>query len=184
MKKCLLLVLLNVAVGFSLMGQKYFTREGKISFFSDAQIEKIEGNNSKATAVLDATTGNLEFAVLIKAFKFEKALMEEHFNENYMESDKYPKSTFKGQVTNMSDINLKKDGEYKAKVKGKLTIHGVTKDVETMAKFVVKGGKITANSEFEVAVADYNISIPAVVRDNIAKTIKITVDVNFEELKS
>ncbi|NUQ24506.1 MAG: YceI family protein [Saprospiraceae bacterium] len=183
MKKGILLSLMSLFFVVSMSGQKYFTRDGKISFFSDTPLEKIEAHNSKATSVLDASNGNLEFAVLIKAFQFEKALMQEHFNENYMESSKFPKSSFKGKVTNIKDINLKKDGEYNATVKGQLTIHGVTKDVETTGKFVVAGGKISAKSAFNVAVADYNITIPAVVRDNIAKTVKIAVDIKFEELK-
>jgi hypothetical protein len=183
MKKGILLSLMSLFFVVSMSGQKYFTRDGKISFFSDTPLEKIEAHNSKATSVLDASNGNLEFAVLIKAFQFEKALMQEHFNENYMESSKFPKSSFKGKVTNIKDINLKKDGEYNATVKGQLTIHGVTKEVETTGKFVVAGGKISAKSTFNVAVADYNITIPAVVRDNIAKTVKIAVDIKFEELK-
>ncbi|MBK8705914.1 MAG: YceI family protein [Saprospiraceae bacterium] len=183
MKKGILLSLMSLFFVVSMSGQKYFTRDGKISFFSDTPMEKIEAHNSKATSVLDASNGNLEFAVLIKAFQFEKALMQEHFNENYMESSKFPKSSFKGKVTNIKDINLKKDGEYNATVKGQLTIHGVTKDVETTGKFVVAGGKINAKSTFDVAVADYNITIPSVVRENIAKTVKIAVDIKFEELK-
>lgn len=183
MKKGILLSLMSLVLAFTASGQKYFTRDGKISFYSDTPLEKIEAHNSKATSVLDAATGNIEFAVLIKAFQFEKALMQEHFNENYMESSKFPKAAFKGKVANIKDINLKKDGEYNATVKGQLTIHGVTKDVETTGKFIVTGGKIAAKSTFNIAVADYDITIPAVVRDNIAKTVKITVDTKLEELK-
>lgn len=167
----------------ALLAQKYFTREGKVSFFSDAKIEKIEAQNKTATSVYDAETGKLEFAVLIKGFQFEKALMQEHFNENYMESDKFPKATFKGNIGDFKSVNLSKDGVYPVKVKGQLTIHGVTKDVETEGKFTVKGGVITATSSFTVAIADYNIQIPAVVRDNIAKTVKIDISAPLQELK-
>lgn len=183
MKKQLLLSLSCLFFAGVLMGQKYFTRDGKVSFFSATPVENIEAHNAKATCVLDASSGNIEFAVLIKAFQFEKALMQEHFNENYMESDQYPKATFKGQVTNMSEINLKKDGEYVAKLKGKLTMHGVTKEISANAKIGVAGGKVKADSSFEVVPDDYNIDIPSIVREKIAKSIKVTVSASLEELK-
>ncbi|MCB9265570.1 MAG: YceI family protein [Lewinellaceae bacterium] len=184
-KKAFFFVLVAAALmmGPTLQAQKYFTREGKVSFFSDAPVEKIEAHNSKATAVLDATTGEMEFAVLIKAFQFEKALMQEHFNENYMESSKYPKAFFKGEVPDMGEVNLGKDGEYPVKVKGNLTIHGVTREVEAPGKFIVKDRAISAVSSFTVLVADYDIEIPAVVRDNIAREVRIEVEVGLEELK-
>ena len=182
-KKIMFFVLAALLVGSTLNAQKYFTREGKVSFFSDAAVEKIEAHNSKATAVVDAETGNMEFAVLIKAFQFEKALMQEHFNENYMESSKYPKAAFKGEITNMDEVKLNKDGEYAAMVKGSLTIHGVTNEVEAPGKFIVKDGNITATSSFTAKVADYKIEIPSVVRENIAKEVRIDIEVGLQELK-
>ena len=182
MKKILILAVCIMGVSLSVDAQKYFTREGKIAFFSDAPVEKIEAHNSSATSVVDLESGRMEFAVLIKAFQFEKALMQEHFNENYMESSKFPKATFKGAVTNMDEIDLSKDGTYTADVKGELTIHGVTREVETEGTFVVEGGAISAQSSFEVAVADYDIEIPAVVKDNIAKIVRIDVDIDYEKL--
>ncbi|NUO03161.1 MAG: YceI family protein [Saprospiraceae bacterium] len=183
LKKCILFGLFGLFASSTLFAQKYFTREGKIAFLSDAKIEKIEATNKTATSVYDSETGKMEFAVLIKGFQFEKALMQEHFNENYMESDKFPKATFKGSVSDFKTINFTKDGVYPVKVKGQLTIHGVTKDVETEGKFTVKSGAVSAASSFTVAVADYGIAIPAVVRDNIAKTVKIDVTVGYQELK-
>jgi len=182
MKKILILAVCIMGVSLSVDAQKYFTREGKVAFFSDAPMEKIEAQNSSATSVVDLESGRMEFAVLIKAFQFEKALMQEHFNENYMESSKFPKATFKGAVTNMDEIDLSKDGTYTADVKGELTIHGVTQEVETEGTFVVEGGAISAQSSFEVAVSDYKIEIPAVVRDNIAKIVRIDVDIDYEKL--
>lgn len=173
---CLLLSAASQAQG------KYFTKEGKVSFFSDAPMEKIEAFNRKASSVYDATTGKLEWSVLIKAFQFEKALMQEHFNENYMESDKYPKATFKGQVVDAGRINLAKDGQYPVKVKGTLEIHGVSQEVQTDGVFVVKGGKIQSNAGFTIAVADYGITIPAVVRDKVAKTVRIEVSAEYQPL--
>ena len=162
--------------------QKYFTREAKVSFFSDTPLEKIEALNNAATSVIDAESGRLEFAILIKAFQFEKALMQEHFNENYMESSQYPKSTFKGQLVDASAVDFGKDGTYPVKVAGTLTIHGVAKEIEADGQIDIKNGVPSATSSFEVAVADYGIKIPAVVRDNIAKTVRIDMSADYQPL--
>lgn len=159
---------------------KYLTKSGHIAFYSDAKLEKIEAHNYKATAAL-TPAGAMEFSVLIKGFEFEKALMQEHFNENYMESDKYPKATFKGKVTNMSSVKLKEDGSYPVDVSGTLTIHGVAKSIKAKGTINVSGGKVSAKSTFNVAVADYGIKIEADKVSNIAKTIKIVVELS--ELK-
>ena len=159
---------------------KFFTKNGHIDFFSSTPMENISAANDKVTSVLDTETGKLDFAVLIKAFEFEKALMQEHFNENYMESDKFPKSTFKGQIDNISDINFKNGGSYSVTVSGDLTIHGVTKPVTARGTLDVSEGKIVATTKFSVAVADYNIEIPKLVRDQIAKNIDISVAIKYQ----
>ena len=182
MKKSWMLALLFFAA-MGLHAQKYFTKEGKVSFYSKTNIEKIEATNSKATSVVDFGTGAIEWGVLIKAFKFEKALMQEHFNENYMESNKYPKSTFKGKIENVASINLGKDGTYNVVIKGTLDMHGVSKPVTANATFVVKGGAISGTSKFKVVLADYNISIPAVVKDSIAKEVEISVSADYSVFK-
>ena len=172
------------SVSFVNAQDKYFTKSGKIIFQSKASLENIEAHNKTVTCVLDIKTGNLQFAVMMKAFEFEKALMQEHFNENYIESHKFPKAEFKGQVTNNSDINYSKEGTYTAKVKGKLTLHGETKEVETTGTIVIKGGKIEADAVFSVELADYKVEIPKVVKDNISKTVSITVDCSLDPFKS
>jgi polyisoprenoid-binding protein YceI len=181
------LVIVIAAVFFSTVsfGQKYFTKSGKINFDATATSspEKIEGVSRTATCVLDTKTGNMQFAVLMKGFVFERALMEEHFNENYVESDKFPKAEFKGAVTNNDKVNYAKDGTYVIKVKGKLTLHGETKDVETDGKLVIQSGKITAVADFQVLLADYKVSIPGLVADKIAKAAKISVNCSLELLK-
>ena len=159
---------------------KYFTRDGHVSFYSSTPLEDIEAHNYKTTSVIDAESGRMEFAVLIKAFEFEKALMQEHFNENYMESDKFPKATFKGEIQNMDKIDWSKDGSYSVTVSGDMTIHGETNKLTTEGKFTVKDGEISADATFTVAVADYGIKIPAVVRDNIAKEVEIVVDMDYK----
>lgn len=180
MKKLLLLILVAASAANGLMAQKFFTRDGKVSFYSDAPLEKIEAHNNSATSVIDTENGRLEFAVLIKGFQFEKALMQEHFNENYMESSKYPKAVFKGQITNLEAVNFSQDGTYTAQVSGEITIHGVTQPLETTATIVVKDGLFKAEAKFQLNVADFKIEIPGVVREKIAKTVLVTVQCDYQ----
>lgn len=182
MKKLFALAL--VLCCFAAGAQKYFTKTGKISFYSETPVEKIEAHNNRVASVLDAASGKLEFSALITAFEFEKALMQEHFNENYMESTKYPKATFKGTITNMKDITLDKDGTYNATVKGDMTIHGVTKNITEKATITVKGGKISAVASFNVALKDYKIAIPSAVGQKLAEVIQVKVNIaSYEPLK-
>lgn len=164
-------------------GQKYFTKTGHVSFYSDTPLEKIEAQNKSSNCVLDLATGKLEFAVLIKGFQFEKALMQEHFNENYLESTKFPKAIFKGTISNIKEVQFLKDGKYKGNFEGKITIHGVTKSVDNVVNFRVSGGKITADTDFNLTVGDFDISIPSLVSDKVAKTAKVTIQVELQELK-
>ncbi len=165
------------------MAGRYFTRGANISFFSNSPLEKIEASTNSGNCVLDLGSGKLEAAVLINSFNFKKALMQEHFNENYMESAKFPKAVFKGILPNPRELNLGKDGTYKTLLKGEMTIHGVTRPMETEVTFRVGDGKIFAETEFDVTVADYNISIPALMRDNIAKIVRLKVKTELQELK-
>ncbi|MBL7831812.1 MAG: YceI family protein [Saprospiraceae bacterium] len=109
--------------------------------------------------------------------------MQEHFNENYLESSKFPKAMFKGKIDNLKDINFKKDGTYKANISGNLTIHGVTKPVKTTANFQVNGQRINATTDFSVVMKDYKVSIPSLVKDKVAKTATIQVEANYQQLK-
>jgi polyisoprenoid-binding protein YceI len=161
--------------------QKYITKTGYIKFYSDSPLEKIEGHNRQVNSALDIATGGFVFKVLMKSVEFEKALMQEHFNENYVESDKYPSATFVGKVTNIKDVNISKDGIYDANVEGKLTIHGITKDIKEKGTFEMKQGKLTGKSKFNIAVADYKITIPGNVGNNISKTIEVTIDITLDK---
>ena len=175
----LIFAVLFAAIG-TVDAQKYFTRNGKISFYSETPMETIEALNSSAVSVVDTENGKMEFAVLIKGFQFEKALMQEHFNENYMESGEFPKAIFKGQITNMDSIDFSTPGTYTVNISGELTIHGVTQNHETEATFEVKKDGIIGKAKFNLDVAAYHIEIPAVVRDNIAKSVEVTVEMNYE----
>lgn len=173
-------LLVFICPAMTVQAQKYVTRQGKVSFSSDAPLEKIEAHNSTATSVLDTETGAMEFAVLIKAFQFEKALMQEHFNENYMESSKFPKATFKGTIENWKKEMLQKGSSVPVTVKGEITIHGVTKPLTTTGTLNLSDKTLQATSTFTLAVADFNIKIPSMVRDNIAKEVKVLVDIKYE----
>jgi polyisoprenoid-binding protein YceI len=157
--------------------KKYFTREAKISFYSRAPMEDIEARNTKALGAFDVATGQIEFSVLMKGFEFEKAKMQEHFNEDYIESDKFPKGAFTGIIKNPSGVKLDKDGVYKVPVSGSLTIHGVTKPQDADAVFTVKNGAVSALSGFTIALADYNIKVPSLVAEKVSKTVKIVIEV-------
>jgi len=185
MKKSLFIFLLSACLLNVANAQKFFTKTGRIDFNATAPSspENIQAVNRTVTCVLYAANGNMQFAVLIKGFTFERKLMQEHFNENYMESDKFPKASFKGQITNLSAIQFSKDGEYKADVKGKLTIHGVTKDVSYSGKIIIRSGKLILASSYSVLLADYNIAIPGPVKDKVAKEVKINVQVSLDQMK-
>jgi polyisoprenoid-binding protein YceI len=182
MKKMFGLIILFLFLINGSFAQKYLTKTGKINFFSKSPLENIEGHNKQVNAALDITTGDFVFKVLMKSFEFEKALMQEHFNENYIESDKYPNSIFSGKVVNLSEIDFTKEGKYNAVVEGNLTIHGVTKHIKESGVFEVKDGKIRGTSQFDILVEDFQISIPNAVINNVAKSIQVTVDVLLEKL--
>ena len=182
-KNLLVLLLIMVTASLTFAQDKFFTKTGKINFFSKAPLEDIEAKNKTVTAVIDSKSGALQFSVQMKGFEFEKKLMQQHFNENYVESDKFPKGEFKGTITNNSDVNYSKNGTYTAKVKGKLTIHGVTKEVETTGTIKAEGSKLDIASSFNILLSDFEIKIPAVVKDKVSNTINITVDCKLEPLK-
>jgi polyisoprenoid-binding protein YceI len=162
---------------------RFFTKTGKIEFFSKAPLEDIEAKNNSASALLDTKTGALQFSVLLKGFEFDKALMQEHFNENYVESDTYPKAEFRGTIVNNAAVNYAKKGTYPSKVKGQLTLHGVTRDVETTGTMKVDTDEIKAESSFTIKLSDYGIKLAPIVKDKISNTIRIVVDTKLEPLK-
>lgn len=170
------LILATLLLATNVYSQRFMTRTGKVTFFSSTPVENIEAVNNETACAIDSKSGDVAFQVPVKSFKFEKALMQEHFNENYMESDKYPKADFKGKITNLSAVDFSKDGQYSVAAAGKMTIHGVTRDVSAPGTITVKGGGITAASKFKLRPADYGIKIPGLVAGKIAKEIEVTVN--------
>ena len=183
MTKCLIIIIALVFSSVTFGQGKFYTKTGTISFFSRTDLEDIDAHNRSVTCVLDTKTGNVQFSVLMKGFEFKKALMQEHFNEDYIESDKYPRAEFKGQIVNNSSVDYTKEGVQQVRVKGPLTIHGQTNELETDGTVSVKDGKIMIASEFPVAIADYKISVAAFAKKKVAKTISVRVSCTLEPLK-
>ena len=179
MKKLFFLSVFTFSVFASINAQRFYSKDAHVFFSATASAspEKIEAGNTKAVCVIDDNTGAVEMAVLVKNFHFERALMEEHFNENYIESDKFPKATFTGVVTDIKNIDLHKDGNYTVNVIGKLMLHGITKDVKTSALINVLNGALSnAKTSFNIKLSDFGINIPGAVRDKVASDAKIDVN--------
>jgi hypothetical protein len=182
--KQMMVVIVSFVLTLPVFSQKrYFTKSGQINFAAGTAAEDIDGINKAATSVFDAATGQIEFAVLVKGFEFKRALMQEHFNENYMESNKFPKSVFKGKIVNIDKVNFQKDGSYPVTVKGVLDMHGVKKEVETNSTLKVAGETVQSDATFTVLLADYKIAIPSLVKDKISQTVTIKVNCNYNVLK-
>lgn len=146
-------------------------------FFSSAPMEDIEAKTSKGQSALNVKTRAIYFKVAINTFEFKKKLMQEHFNENYLESDKYPNAEFKGSITD--NVDLRKDGIYPVTVAGSLNMHGVSKDYTTKGTITVAGGKINASAKFNVTIADHKIKIPSMVVKNIAEVVEVSVNADY-----
>jgi polyisoprenoid-binding protein YceI len=177
MKKIFLFVALIVIVNITVSGQdKYFTKTGRISFAGKSTLSSVNAENKAVAVVLDTKTGSLQFSVLMKGFEFKKAVMQKHFNEKYLETDKFPKSEFKGEITNNALVKYATDGVYPVTAKGKLTIHGETKDVEATGTIKIKDGKPILNSTFYILIPDYKINA------NMNDKVTITVDCSLDRL--
>ena len=179
MKKTIFLFILFLTVHV-VNAQKYMTKNGYIGFFSHTSMEDIKGDNNQVASVIDVATGDIVFQVLMKSFHFDRALMEEHFNENYVESDKFPKASFTGKISNIAAGSFTKKGTYEVNVDGEMTIHGTTKKISSKGTVDVDEGVINASSKFNINPEDYGIAIPNLVRDKIAKDMEVTVTMKYE----
>ncbi len=174
-------VVLCVALLFagSLSAQKLMTRNGFVKFFSDGAVEDIEAQNNQVSSIINLSDGQFAFSVPIKGFKFEKALMQEHFNENYMESGEFPNGTFKGTLKGYESIDLTKDGSYDLIMEGVMNIHGTDQKISEKVKIEVNSGVLSLNSSFNLRPEDYGVKIPASKKDNIASTLQLTVKMTY-----
>jgi polyisoprenoid-binding protein YceI len=177
----LLSFILVICFSFNGRCQYYITKSGFIGFYSKTDFEDIQAENNQAYAMLDPANTRLAFAVLMKGFIFPKELMQEHFNENYVESDKYPKATFTGRC--IGDMDFNREGIYQIVIKGELNLHGVTQPIETTAQIEVKNDRILGNSAFKLKPEDFEIQIPGVVRDKIAREINVKIQITWMRAK-
>ncbi len=180
MYKYLLLPLVAIISFCSLSAQEtLITRTSSTKFYSHAPMEDIEAINNRTTAALNLEKGEIVVKMLIKHFEFENALMQEHFNENYMESEKYPSAIFQGTFTSKNPIDLNVDGDYDLTVEGTLTIHGVKQPLTAEAVITVADRQVSAKTAFIARPKDFDIEIPTVVVRNIAEEIEVTTELDF-----
>jgi polyisoprenoid-binding protein YceI len=174
------LVALALIVSFTATAQqRYFAEKSMVKFYSDGVVEDITATNDKVTSIFDGFKGDIAFLMSIKDFQFEKKLMQVHFNEKYMESEKYPKSTFQGKIVG---YNNSEEGLQQVRAVGKLSIHGVTKDVDAIGTIEKNGSLLQVKSKFMVKLQEYNIVVPQIVWKNIAQQVEVTIDFTYRQL--
>jgi YceI-like domain len=175
----IILLILN----FTKTGQDLYTcKNARISIFSHALIEDINAASSSGISVFNAGTGELDFSLPVNTLQFEKAFMQQHFNSDYMESDKFPRAIFKGKI--LEGIDITKDGTYIVNAAGEFTVHGITQKRTIKGSLTVKGDVITMSSEFMVKCADHHIDIPQILFYHIAEIIKVNVSATYSPYKN
>jgi len=180
MRTCLLILVLSMlTLPVRPQDSLWFTRSGHIYFISHTPIIDIDANHYQVGSFLNAATGEMAFTLLMKSFQFTLPLAEEHFNENYVESEKYPKATFKGKILGFDPKQMLSGDDYTVEVEGDLTIHGVTAKVKEKGKIRKTGPEIRATSSFSILLSTYKIKIPEIVADRVATTIPIQVEMVY-----
>ena len=176
--KGLLLAPLFLLITTYSYSQRYIIESGSIAFFSKATIEDIKSENKKVSSIFNISSGSVAFSMPIREFHFDKQLMQEHFNDKYMESDKFPSSTFAGVVTGYVTTST---SDQQVRAKGKLTIHGVTREVDVPGTFQFTNGQVILKSSFKIKLDDYNIKIPKLLWQNIAEQVDVMVNFTYKQ---
>lgn len=162
----------------TLLAQRYTLENSKVHFFSSAPIEDIEATNANAKGAIDTKKNGFAFRIPIKSFIFPSSLMQQHFNENYMESEKYPNASFKGIIE--GDYDLTTDGVYDVVAVGDLEVHGKTQPRKIPSQIIVKDGKPSLKSTFNIKLEDHDIEIPSAVFNKIAEVIKVDINADLK----
>lgn len=178
-KKAFLIGFLMICLQITAASQVYLTRNGTIRFFSEAPLENIEALNRQVMSALNSETGEFVFRLPIRSFAFDKALMQEHFNDNFMESHKYPNASFQGEIENIRDIDFSRPGEVSVTVQGELSIKDVTKSIRESGTLHIYEDHLRAQAEFIIEPEKYDIRIPTRYVRNIASEIEVFVDVTL-----
>ena len=173
-----LLLISLVCLASAASAQKYKSDKSYVKFFSAATLEDIAAENTEGSSVVDLSSGNVVFSIPIKSFEFEKSLMKEHFNEKYMESEKYPKAIFKGVIENLTD----KPGPQQVKATGDLTIHGVTRKIEADGQIDKTDQELSLTTKFMVRLEDHKVKIPQLLWQNIAEEVEVTIDFHYKPI--
>ncbi|MBX2923690.1 MAG: YceI family protein [Chitinophagaceae bacterium] len=173
------IIIICCMVSTAMQAQVFVTRTGSVNFFSETPLEDIKAENNQVYAAVDLSKKTIAFSMLLKSFLFRKALMQEHFNENYVESDKFPKSTFNGMFT--GDVVPGKANTIR--VEGVLLLHGVEKKITTHATIELKEENLTGFARFQLIPEDFKITIPGIVRDKIARQIDVQVTIDCKTVK-
>ncbi len=171
-----LITAVTLVLTSSSYAQKFVSSRSSISFFSEATLENITAENKKGASIFNPSTAEIVFSVPIREFQFAKKLMQEHFNEKYMESDKYPKAMFQGKVT---EFNPQLESQ-KSRAQGKLTIHGVTRDVDVAGTIERKDQNYIIKASFPVRLADYKIEIPQILWQNVAEQVEVKIEFEYK----
>jgi hypothetical protein len=179
--KNIFLSLLLIVSGSNTFAQIYIAKNCEITFFSAAPLENIAAINKAAKPILNTSTNDIQTKIAMTAFVFEKPLMQEHFNENYVESEKFPYATFKGKIK--ETIDWKKDGEYKATSTGTIDLHGIQKNITIDGTVKVIGSEIIISAKFNIHIADYGIKIPSLYIKNIAEDVEVKLNATLEPFK-
>jgi len=179
MKQFYILLVLILIASFGYSQNLFKATSGEISFFSTTPIEDIDATNKLVKALINTENNETVFITTIIGFRFKKPLMEEHFNENYMESDKYKTASFKGKI--LDEIDFSKDGKYDVTTKGILNIHGVDQEREVTGTLLIKEGKIILTSIFDIKLEDHKIKVPKLITKKIAETVQVKMNVTFEK---
>ncbi|MGJ8744891.1 YceI family protein [Polaribacter sp.] len=181
MKSTFLTLIALITISITVSAQKQMSTKTHFKFFSTTPVEDIEANNYASVGTIDPSSGDIVFSVPMQSFEFEKALMQKHFNsKKFLNTKANPKAKLIGKIANLEAVNFTKDGTYQANVKGDLTINGVTKPVTEKATVMVKDGKVSLNSKFNITLADYEVAFKkGKPSTNIAKTVEVTVEAEY-----
>lgn len=179
--KHLFLLVATVFLSANMSAQIYLANNCVITFFSESPLENIEAINKAAKPILNTSTNDIQIKIAMNAFVFEKPLMQEHFNENYAESEKYPYAIFKGKIN--EKVDWVKDGEYKVTVTGTLSLHGVDKERTLEGIVTVKGTQITISTKFNIHIADHKVEVPSLYVKNIAEDVEVKLNATLEPFK-
>ena len=178
--KNIIIAIAVMFIGLSASAQQFVAKTGKVHFFSATSMENIEATTNSAVCALNTTSKKVVVKIKNTSFKFKDGLMQEHFNENYMESDKHEYSTLDGVI--VENIDFTKDGVYDVTIKGTFDIHGVKVEKEVKGKLTIKNGvPVNGTAKFDVKLADHKIKIPSLLGANISESVAVDVDFNYEK---